>query len=240
LELEDGLLLAHGFSLIFFIVSEDPFCGIDYLGLVDSPKFIEVTDDCDLAIQMRDDPFPGHIAQPQNSIRNSSSLNNLDPAHLRSRITMRATASLSINSLNINDPQRIAWNDTSLVQMESIFEFCLGLVHKRFVDGMALEHDPICLIFNGHLLLPCQGVEMGDIYVSAVHVLFSTGLPYVRAEDSAACCEDYVGAGVETAEGVSPLGVDFSFDFGAWLFVGRLFLEEVQESFANFLYVYYF
>jgi len=66
---------------------------------------------------------------------------------------MRATTSLNINILNIYHSKVVARNNTALVKPETKLPFCLGFVHKVFLDRMALQNDSVGLVLDLHLLV---------------------------------------------------------------------------------------
>ena len=99
---------------------------------------------------------------------------------------MGTAASLGINTIDVYDSERVAWDDTALVEVESEFLLCFSLVHEILVDGVAVINDSVSLIFNSSLFLLGDTLEVSDVQVSALNGLLGTILPYMGSKDLAA------------------------------------------------------
>ena len=76
---------------------------------------------------------------------------------------MGSTASLSINSLDINDSQRVAWYHSTLVETESELFLSFGFIHEAFLNIVTIVDDPVCLVLNCFLLFLGETHVMSDI-----------------------------------------------------------------------------
>ena len=76
---------------------------------------------------------------------------------------MCSTARFGVNTLDVDDAERVAWHDTSLVKRETILEFRLGLVHEALRDVMSVVDQTIGSVFNCLFLLSCKTLEVSDI-----------------------------------------------------------------------------
>jgi hypothetical protein len=83
-----------------------------------------------LVIHQLDGFFLSDVVEPDNTIGDSLCLNELDPADLSGVIAMCTTASLGINAFNVNDSELISWNNTTLIEMETMLQLSLLFVHN--------------------------------------------------------------------------------------------------------------
>jgi hypothetical protein len=83
-----------------------------------------------LYVHQLDSFFLSDIVQPDDTIRDSLSLDELDPAYFGSVVTMCTAASLSIYAFNFNDSEFISWNNTTLIEMETKLQLSLLFVHN--------------------------------------------------------------------------------------------------------------
>jgi len=74
-----------------------------------------------------------------------------------------STTGFSVNSLNIDNPKFVTWDDTSLVKVESELSLGFSLVHETLVDGLRVGNNSISLIFNIHFFLLSQTLVMSNI-----------------------------------------------------------------------------
>ena len=56
---------------------------------------------------------------------------------------MSSTASLSVDTFDLNDTEGVTRDDTALVQTEAMLTLSLSLVHEALVDRMALVNNTI-------------------------------------------------------------------------------------------------
>lgn len=109
---------------------------------------------------------------------------------------MGAAACLSIDTLNIDDSELVAWDNTSLIERESILTLRLSLVHEAFSDVVSSIDETIRSILNLLLLIPRQTLEVCDIQMGLYLGLLGTCLPDVRSEHLPARGEDDVRSSV--------------------------------------------
>jgi hypothetical protein len=64
---------------------------------------------------------------------------------------MSTTTGLDVNAFDVHDSNCITGNNTSLIQVKPMLSFGFLLAFEVFSDGVALQDDPIRLIFNFHL-----------------------------------------------------------------------------------------
>ena len=103
---------------------------------------------------------------------------------------MSTAACLSVNTFDIDDTERVAWYDTTLVKRETVFTLSFGLIHKAFRDVVTIIDQPVSLILNLLLLLASETLIVCDIKMSFPFCLLSTSLPDVRSEDLATRSEN--------------------------------------------------
>ena len=99
---------------------------------------------------------------------------------------MSTTASLSVDTFNIDDTEGVAWDDTSLVKRETIFALSFGLIHKTFRDVVTIIDQSVGSILDLLLLLASETLIVCDIKMSLLLSLLCTSLPNVGSEDLAA------------------------------------------------------
>lgn len=150
---------------------------------------------------------------------------------------MCSAASLNIHSLNIDHSNLIAGHNTALVKVESVFGLGFLLAFEVFLDGVALEDDPVCLVLDLHLYLLGDGGVVSDIEVGVVFSLLGSVLPDVGAEHSPCSCVDDVGARVEGSQSVSAFYVDLALDWLADHCLVDLLIQVMKEAFADFLHI---
>ena len=109
---------------------------------------------------------------------------------------MSTTARLGIDALDLDDAERVARHDTTLVEAEAMLTLGLGLIHEALVNGVAFVDDAIRSVLNLLLLVTSQGLEVCDVNMGLPLGLLSTSLPDVRAEDLTARSKDDMGASV--------------------------------------------
>ena len=56
---------------------------------------------------------------------------------------MSSTASLSVDTFDLNDTEGVTGDDTTLVQTEAMLTLSLSLVHEALVNRMALVNNTI-------------------------------------------------------------------------------------------------
>lgn len=99
---------------------------------------------------------------------------------------MRATTGLRVHVGNVHNSERVAGNDTTLVEREAVLKLGLSFVHKTLGDGMALHNKSVSLVFDLHLFLFGETAVVSDIQVSLLGGLLGTSLPNVGPENAAA------------------------------------------------------
>ena len=103
---------------------------------------------------------------------------------------MSTAACLSVDTFDIDDAERVAWYDTTLVKRETVFTLSFGLIHKAFRDVVTIIDQPVSLILYLLLLLASETLIVCDIKVGLLLCLLCTSLPDMRSEDLAARSED--------------------------------------------------
>lgn len=123
--------------------------------------------------------FLGNIVKSYYTIWNSLSLKNSNPAYFSSVVTMSTATSFCVNTFDVNNSQGVAWNNTSLIKMETKLLFCISLIHEVFVDIVAIVDNSVGFIFNCFFFILWNTLIVGDIQMSLVYSLLGTILPYV-------------------------------------------------------------
>lgn len=123
--------------------------------LVNTPHFAKIRQDAGLGTENVDDSFLGDVGQTHDTIRDSLGFQNPNPADLSSVVSVRSTASLDVNTLNIDHAKRVARHDTALIKTESIFLLGLRLVHEAFADVVTVVDQAVSHVLDVSLLLAC-------------------------------------------------------------------------------------
>lgn len=226
-------LLVLSFFFVFFVVLEESLgCGDDLM-LVDAPEVFEVVDHLGFFVQGLQDLLVGNIVQPQDTVADSSRLEDLNPPDLVGVVAMGAAAGLDVDALDVDDSDSVAWDDTALIEVESVLGLSLLLAFEVLSDGVTLQDDPIGFVFDFHLNFLADGGVMSDIQVSILFSFLGSVLPDMRTKDSSRSSVHDVGACVECSQGIPSLDVDFSVNGGVdrgldWL------VKVMKEAFADF------
>ena len=128
----------------------------------------------------------GNVVQADNTVRDTLRLDKTNPPDLSSVVAVSTAASLCIDTVDVYDSERVAWDDTTLIEVESEFLLSFSLVHEILVNGVAVINYSVSLIFNSSLFLLGDTFEVSDVQVSALNCLFGTILPYMGSEDLSA------------------------------------------------------
>ena len=241
LEIEDLLVLLLGLrGEPLVVVEEAGGCGDD-LQLVDAPLVAQILQDLVLLIQYRDCSLMGNIVKTHDTVGDTLGLNDTDPTDFRGVVAVSTAAGLSVDAIDVDDSEGVAWNDTSLVEVETVLLLSFCLIHEVLVDSVAVVDDSVSLILNSSLLILSDALIVSDVEVSALDGLLGTVLPDVRAEYLAAGGEDDVSAGVMCSQLLSALLVDVHVHGLALeaLPVGQLPVHDVQHHLAHLLCVHY-
>lgn len=76
---------------------------------------------------------------------------------------MSSAASFSVDSVDVDDAEFVARNDTALVKREPVLLFSLSLVHHALLDLSAARYDSVGFVLNGLLLFLGQRSVVSDI-----------------------------------------------------------------------------
>jgi len=150
----------------------------------------------------------GDIIKSYDTVRDSLSLDEFNPADFGSAVTMGSTAGFSIDTLNIDNSERVAWDNTSLIKMETVVLLSLGFIHETFVDFAAAIDNSVCCIFDFLFLLFAQTLVVGDIQMSHLGSLLGSMLPDVWSKNLSARGENYMGSCMVSHQLLSSLLVD--------------------------------
>ena len=201
-------LLVLCLLLKLLVVLEETFgCGDD-LSLVDAPEILEIVDDRSLLVQGFQHSLVGHEVQSQNAVADSGRLEDLDPPNFTRVVAVSSAAGLDIDSLDIDDPDGISRDNSTLVEVETVLGLGLLLAFEVFADGMSFQHNPIGFIFDLQFDFLGKGGVVGDIEMSIVFGLFGSVLPDVRTQDSPGRSVYDMGASVESPKCVPPVLID--------------------------------
>lgn len=109
---------------------------------------------------------------------------------------MSSTTSLSIHIHNIYNSQGITWNNTSLIQMESILFLSFGFIHKSFFDFMTIVYYSVCLILNLFHLTLSYTLIVCYVQMSLFSCLLGSILPYMWSQHSSTRSKDHMSTSV--------------------------------------------
>ena len=178
------LLLCLGGELLEIV--EETRCGRNDLALVNTPLVAEFLQNLMLLIKYRDCALVGNIVQTDDTVRDTLRLDETNPPDFCSVVTVSTAAGLCIDTVDVYNSERVAWDDTTLVEVESEFLLSFSLVHEILVNGVAVINNSVSLIFNSSLFLLGDTLEVSDVQVSTLNGLLGTILPHMRSEDLAA------------------------------------------------------
>lgn len=135
---------------------EETICGLFNLALVYTPSFTKSIKNFVFLVQHFNCSLSCNIVESDDTIRNSLTLDDSDPAYLSRVISMGTTTSLSVYASNIYYSKLVSWNNTSLIKTETILLFGLALIHETFSNFNTFADKSVCVIFYCLLLFLCQ------------------------------------------------------------------------------------
>jgi hypothetical protein len=166
-----------------------------------------------LIIKNLDSSFLSNVVKTDNAIRDSLALKNSNPTNFSGVITVSTAACFSINTFNVNNSERVAWDDTSLVKMETVLFFCISFVHKVLVNVNTIVNDSVGFIFDGLFFFLTKRLIVSDVQMSLINSFLSTILPDMRSENLSARSKDDVSTSVMSSQLISSFSVNSDSDF---------------------------
>lgn len=124
--------------------------------LVYSPCLTKVVKDAGLVVEDLDCALLGDVLHTDDTVTDSGGSQKSEPADFAGIIGVSTTASLSVDTLNLNNAERISGDNTTLVKAEAMLAFCLGLVNEALIDCVAFVNDTVGSVLNFLLLCACQ------------------------------------------------------------------------------------
>ena len=178
-----------------------------------------------------------HVVQTQDTVRDTLGLDDADPADFGGVVAMGAAAGLGVYALDVNHSQRVAWNNTTLIEVETELLLSVCLVHEVLVNGVAVVDDSVGLILDGSLLILCDAPIVSDVEMCTLDGLLGTILPDVRSQHFSTRSEYDVSASVMRPQLLSALGVNANVHLPSFegLPVGQLAVHYVQHHLAHLL-----
>ena len=149
---------------------------------------------------------------------------------------MSTAACLSVDTFDIDDTERVSWDDTSLVKRKTVFTLSFGLIHKTFRDIVTIIDQSVGSILNFLLLLASETLIVCDIKMSLLLGLLCTSLPNMGSKDLAARSENEMCSGMMSLKletSFSIYGSIDSFANGVEVF-GNLSVKLVKYAFTDF------
>lgn len=140
----------------------------------------------ELLVHYLDGTLLGDVVESDNTVRDALRFQNTDPTDLCSVVGMCTAASFSINPGDVHNTERVARNNTTLVEGETVLFFSFCFVHETLGDGVAAVDQSVGVILNCVLFFLCEALVVGDIQVSLLSGLFGTSLPYMWSKNIAA------------------------------------------------------
>jgi hypothetical protein len=126
---------------------------------------------------------------------------------------MGTAASFDIGILNIDDSEGASWDDTSLIESETVFFFGFSFVSESFVDILPTHNNSISLGFDFDFLLIGKTGEMSNIQMSFVDGLFSPVLPHMGTENFTTSRKNDMCTSVMISQSATTFLVNFTSDF---------------------------
>lgn len=210
LEVQDLLFLTSAFVGVFLGFLEEFVSSFNDQILRNRPELLKVVENLLLSVKSLDGSFTSDVVKSDDTVLDFGGSEDLNPTDFRSIIAVSTAASLNVSVFDVDDSELVSWNNTSLVQSESVLELGLSLVHVEFLDLSALEDDSVGLVLNFDFLLLGQRIVMGDIKMGLLNSLLSTILPDMRTEDGSAGSKDNVSTSVVVSELSSAFFIDVS------------------------------
>ena len=136
---------------------------MDDLALVDTPSLNEVVHDFSLFVQLLNSAFLGHILQTHDTVRDAAALDKTHKANFSSVVGMGATASFRVNASDVDNAERVARDNTTLVQRETVLSFSFGLVHEAFSDVVTLIDQPVGMVLDLKFFGLSQTLVVSDV-----------------------------------------------------------------------------
>ena len=115
LEVQDLSLLFFSEGSELFVTLEESVTGLKDSTLIDAPGLAELSHDVLLFVHLVDGLLVSNVVESDDTIGNSLSFDQLDPANFSSTVAMGTTASFGINTFNVNNSERVSWNHTTLI-----------------------------------------------------------------------------------------------------------------------------
>jgi hypothetical protein len=106
--------------------------------LIYAPKIFKIIYNICFFIQRLKNFVISNIVKTKNTITNSRWFVNFNPTNFTCIVAVSSAASLNVNSFNIDNSDSIAWNNTSLIKIESMLGFSFFLTLEVFTNRMTL------------------------------------------------------------------------------------------------------
>ena len=131
--------------------------------MVNAPSIAELVHDIHLAVHHIDSSLVSDVVESDDTVRDSLGFDQLNPSDLSGVVTMSTTASLGVDTLDIDNSELVSWNHTTLVEIESVLLLSLSLVHEALADVDALADKPVCAVLDLLFLRTSQGLVVSDV-----------------------------------------------------------------------------
>ena len=190
LEVEYLRLLCIGDALQLLVISEELGSSLLDLTLVNTPHFAEICQNASFGTENVDGSFLGDVGQTHDTVRDSLGFQNPNPADLSSVVSVRSTASLDIDALNIDYAKRVPRHDTALIKTEPIFSLGFRLVHEAFADVVTVVDQAVGHVLDVSLLLACQTLVVRNVKMGLFCCLLGSSLPDVWPKHLSARSKD--------------------------------------------------
>lgn len=176
--------------------------------LVHTPSITEIIQDVGFGVEHLNGSLLTDVLKTNDTVRDTGRSQDAYPTDLGSVVSVGTTASLCVDSLDVDDTKRVAWNDTALVEGETELELSLSLVHESLRDVVSIVNQSVGGILNLLFLLTSQALEVSDVKMSLLFGLLGTSLPDVRSKHLATRCEYQMSSSVMSLQ----LSASFSID----------------------------
>ena len=202
------MLIAHCSEVL--VLLEEALSSLDELILTNTPLVLEGVEDVSFVVEDLDSTLLGHVLKSYDTIGDSAALKDSNPTYLRSVIGVGTTAGFSVNSIDVDDSERVSRDHSTLVESVSVLLLSFSLVHEPLSDLVTFVNQSVGLVLDVHLLLLGEPLEMSDVEMSLISCLFGSSLPDVRAKYFTAGSEYHVSASVMGLELSSASHADLS------------------------------
>lgn len=211
--------------------------GRQNLALIDAPIFNKGVENVRLFVEQLDGLLLCAVLKANDTVGDTTRADKSHPSYFSRVVGVSATTGLRVHASDVHDSERVAGDDTTLVEGEAVLELGLGFVHEALGNAMALHNESVSLVLDLHLFLLRETAVVSDVQVGLLGGLLGTSLPHVGSENAPARSKYEMSSCVMRLQLHSSLHVndsDHLLSLHLALFVLWQFLvQDVEHALAN-------